>query len=44
VFLLTSETEGFGMVLNEAGVFKIPSVIYKINGLEDIIQRAKTDL
>jgi glycosyltransferase involved in cell wall biosynthesis len=37
VLLMTSENEAFGMVLVEAGVFGIPSVLFDIPGLEDII-------
>ncbi len=37
VLLFTSEIEGFGMVLAEAGAFGTPAVICDIPGLEDII-------
>ncbi len=37
VFLLTSVSEGFPMVLLEAAAFGVPSVITEIPGLEDII-------
>lgn len=37
VLLLTSDNEGFPMVLNEAGVFGVPQVIFNIPGLEDIV-------
>ncbi len=37
IFLLTSESEGFALVLNEAGSFEIPSLIFDVPGLEDII-------
>ncbi len=41
LFLLTSESEGFPMVLLEAAAFGVPSVITEIPGLEDIIQDGK---
>ncbi|QQS18927.1 glycosyltransferase [Candidatus Saccharibacteria bacterium] len=37
VLLLTSNSEGFGMVLNEAACFGVPSVCNYIPGIEDII-------
>jgi glycosyltransferase involved in cell wall biosynthesis len=37
LLLLTSDSEGFAIVLNEAGVFGLPSVIFEIPGLEDIV-------
>lgn len=37
VLMMTSANEAFGMVLVEAGVFGIPSVLFDIPGLEDII-------
>jgi glycosyltransferase involved in cell wall biosynthesis len=37
VLLLTSNSEGFGMVLNEAACFGVPSVCNYIPGVEDII-------
>jgi glycosyltransferase involved in cell wall biosynthesis len=37
VLLLTSESEGIPMVLNEAGTFGLPCVISDISGLEDMI-------
>ncbi|TVY03138.1 glycosyltransferase [Cohnella terricola] len=37
VFLLTSDSEGFPLVLNEAGSYGLPAVIVDIPGLEDII-------
>ncbi|MCL2247778.1 MAG: glycosyltransferase [Oscillospiraceae bacterium] len=37
VLVLTSEAEGFPLVLNEAAQHGVPSVIFKIPGLEDII-------
>ena len=37
VLLMTSETEGWGMILTEAGSFGIPTVMLNIDGLEDII-------
>lgn len=37
VFMLTSETEGFGMVLTEAATCGVPSVAFNITGLDDII-------
>ena len=37
LYLLTSESEGLPMVLNEGGVFGLPVVLFKIPGLEDVI-------
>lgn len=37
LLLLTSNNEGFGMVINEAACFGVPSVCNKIPGLEDLI-------
>jgi glycosyltransferase involved in cell wall biosynthesis len=37
VLILTSDMEGFGMVLAEAGAHGVPAVIFEIPGLEDII-------
>ena len=37
LLMLTSDNEGFPMVLNEAGSFGLPCVIFEIPGLEDII-------
>ena len=37
VFILTSEAEGFALVLNEAAQYGVPSVIFDIPGLDDII-------
>jgi glycosyltransferase involved in cell wall biosynthesis len=37
LLLLTSESEGIPMVLNEAGTFGLPCVINQISGLEDMI-------
>lgn len=42
VFVMTSDNEGFGMVLAEAGVYGLPCVIFDIPGLEDIIIDGKT--
>ena len=41
LLLMASETEGWGMVLTEAGSFGIPVVMLNINGLEDIIVNGK---
>lgn len=41
VFVMTSDNEGFGMVLNEAGAFGLPIVMFRIPGLEDIIMDGK---
>lgn len=41
VLMLTSNSEGFGMVLNEAACFGVPSVCNSIPGLEDIIEDGK---
>lgn len=38
VLMLTSNSEGFGMVLNEAACFGVPSVSNYIPGIEDIIK------
>lgn len=37
LLILTSDSEGFGVVLTEAGAFGLPAVIFDIPGLEDII-------
>lgn len=37
ILMLTSNSEGFGMVLNEAACFGVPSVCNYIPGIEDII-------
>jgi hypothetical protein len=37
LLLLTSINEGFGMVINEAAAFGVPTVANKIPGLEDLI-------
>lgn len=37
VVILTSESEGMPMVLNEAGTFGLPCVVQEIAGLEDMI-------
>ncbi len=37
LYLHTSETEGFGMVLNEAATHGVPSIAFNISGLDDII-------
>jgi glycosyltransferase involved in cell wall biosynthesis len=37
VLLLTSESEGFGMVLTEAGSFGLPCALFDVPGLDDII-------
>lgn len=41
IFMLTSETEGFGMVLTEAATCGVPSVAFNIPGLDDIIENGK---
>lgn len=37
LLVLTSDMEGFGMVLAEAGAYGLPAVIFDVPGLEDII-------
>ena len=37
LLLLASNNEGFGMVINEAACFGVPSVCNKIPGLEDLV-------
>jgi glycosyltransferase involved in cell wall biosynthesis len=37
VLLLSSDSEGFPLVLNEAAVHGVPAVVFEILGLEDII-------
>ncbi|HNY50867.1 MAG TPA: glycosyltransferase [Smithella sp.] len=37
LLMMTSDNEGFGMVLLEAGYFKLPCVLFEIKGVEDII-------
>lgn len=41
VLLLTSNSEGFGMVISEAACFGVPAVCSKIPGLEDLITDGK---
>ncbi|MDL2232647.1 glycosyltransferase [Ruminococcaceae bacterium OttesenSCG-928-L11] len=41
VFLMTSDCEGFPMTLTEASVFGLPSVLFHIPGIEDIITDGK---
>ena len=41
IHVMASETEGWGMVLTEAGSFGLPTVMLKIDGLEDIIINGK---
>jgi len=38
LLMLTSENEGFGMVLNEAGVYGIPQVSFEFPGINDIVR------
>lgn len=37
LLILTSDSEGFGVVLTEAGAHGLPSIIFDVPGLEDII-------
>jgi len=37
VLLLTSESEGFGMVLTEAGVYGVPAVVYDYPGCDFVV-------
>lgn len=37
LLIMTSDSEGFSMVLTEAGGFGVPCVIFEIPGLEDLI-------
>lgn len=41
VLMMTSNSEGFGMVLNEAACFGVPSVSNYIPGIEDIISNGR---
>jgi glycosyltransferase involved in cell wall biosynthesis len=41
LFVLTSNNEGFPIVLTEAGTYSLPSVIVDIPGLEDIISEGE---
>lgn len=41
LFLFTSETEGFGMVINEAAAHATPTIAFDISGLEDLIVNGK---
>ena len=41
VLLLTSDSEGFGMVINEAASFGVPTVYNEISGLDDLIVDGK---
>lgn len=38
VLMLTSENEGFSLVLNEAGTFGVPQVVFEIPGISDLVQ------
>lgn len=42
VLMLTSSSEGFGMVVNEAACFGVPSVCNYIPGIEDIVVDGET--
>lgn len=39
VLMLTSDNEGFCLVLNEAGIFGVPQVVFDIPGLDDLVQQ-----
>lgn len=41
LLLLTSESEGFGMVLTEAGSFGLPCALFDVPGLDDIISNGE---
>ena len=41
ILVMTSDNEGFGMVLIEAGAFGVPCVVFDIPGLDDIIKNGK---
>jgi hypothetical protein len=41
VLMLTSNSEGFGMVLNEAACFGVPAVVNYVPGVEDLIVDGK---
>jgi glycosyltransferase involved in cell wall biosynthesis len=41
VLLLTSSNEGFGMVINEAACYGVPTVCNEIPGLEDLVENGK---
>ncbi len=41
VLILTSDSEGFALVLNEAGAFGVPNVAFEISGLEDLVTDGK---
>lgn len=41
VFVMTSDNEGFALVLTEAGSFGLPAVIFSIPGLDDIISNGQ---
>ena len=41
ILLLTSANEGFSMVLNEAGTFGVPQIIFEIPGLEDLVKNGE---
>ena len=40
-FLFTSETEGFGMVINEAASFATPTIAFDISGLNDLVKNGE---
>lgn len=37
IHLLPSYDEGFGLVINEAAIYKLPSIVYEGNGFKDLI-------
>lgn len=41
VLMMTSDNEGFSMVLNEAGIFGVPQVLFDIPGLTDLVENGE---
>jgi glycosyltransferase involved in cell wall biosynthesis len=42
ILMLTSDSEGFGLVLNEAAHMGVPAIMFEIPGLEDIVTHGKS--
>jgi glycosyltransferase involved in cell wall biosynthesis len=44
VLASASQKEGFGLVILEAGVWGVPSVVYNVNGFRDAVQDGETGI
>ncbi len=44
IAMVTSASEGFGMVVNEAAIFGCPTVLFDIPGMEDLIQNGENGI